>query len=279
MGDELPKIGDRVPIEKFHISPLNIRAGEPFGETEEDQLLIANLSGGKIIGPFKARPENSGYGVIVGRRRFLAKKKTGAKYFVVGGDCLIEEMTDEEAREISLVENLDVLRRTMNPIRRAKGLKEIMAHSSQGLRETSRRLGIPASNLSEWLKVLELTPKLQEAMSNGLLGYTDGLMVTRVKLDEASQNDLAETLESKGIEAFRKELTRVKTGKMKRGIPEGVYEITRVVWDTRDQKQMRYYEILTKLAQEQEMNVPGYIKDFIMRHIDEMLEETTERAK
>ena len=114
-------------------------------------------------------------------------------------------------------------------------------------------------------------------MSKGSLGYTDGLMVARMKLNEASQNDLAETLESKGIEAFKKELTRVNTGKMKRGIPEGVYEITRVVWDTRDQNQMRYYEILTKVAQEKEMNVPEYIKDFIMRRIDEVQKETTAR--
>ena len=275
MTDELPKIGDRVPLEKFHISSLNIRAGEPFGEAEEDQLLITNLRAGKIIGPFRARPENTGYGVVVGRRRFLAKKVAGAKDFVVGVDCLIEEMTDEEAREISLVENLDVLRRTMNPIRRAKGLKEIVTHSSQGLRETSRRLGIPPSNLSEWLKILELSPKLQDAISKGLLGYTDGLMVARTKLNESSQNDLAETLESKGIEAFRKELMRVNTGKMKRGIPEGVYEIARVVWDTRDQKQMRHYQILTKVAREKEMNVPEYIKDFIIRHIDEIQMETT----
>jgi ParB family chromosome partitioning protein len=116
---------------------------------------------------------------------------------------VIEKMTDEEALEASLVENLDVLRRTMNPIRRAEGLKALLANSPQGLRETARRLGIPPSNLSEWLKILELSPKLQEAMTKDLLSYTDGLIVARMKLDEALQNELAETLEKKGIETFR----------------------------------------------------------------------------
>lgn len=107
---DLLKLGNSIPVEEFHVSPLNVRFGKPFGGSEEDQLLIANLRKGKIIGPFKARPEEDSYGVVVGRRRFLAKKEAGARQFVVGVDCLIEEMTDDEAREMSLIENLEALR-------------------------------------------------------------------------------------------------------------------------------------------------------------------------
>ena len=54
---ELVEVGCRIPVEKFHVSRLNVRAGEAFGEVEEDQRLIAQLRRGRIIGPFKARPE------------------------------------------------------------------------------------------------------------------------------------------------------------------------------------------------------------------------------
>jgi ParB family chromosome partitioning protein len=270
---KLPKIGDRIPVEKLHVSALNVRAEEPFGEAEEDKQLIANLRRGKIIGPFKARPEGDGYGVIVGRRRFLAKKEAGAKYFVVGTDCLIEEMTDEEAREASLIENLDILRKTMNPITRAERLAEIIEFSPLGLRETARRLGISASTLSEWLKILELSPRMQEVVAKGLLGYTDALMVARMKLDEALQNELAEVVETKGVEAFKRELMRISEGKMKRGIPKAVYEVNRVVWDKRNRKEMSYYETLTKAAERKGMKVPEFIKDFLIRHIDEIEKE------
>jgi len=47
-------------------------------EREEDRALIDQLRRGRIIEPFKARPE--GYGVVVGRRPFLAKKDVGAKF-------------------------------------------------------------------------------------------------------------------------------------------------------------------------------------------------------
>lgn len=275
MAKELAKVGDRIPVEKFHVSEMNVRADEPFGDAEEDKQLIAQLRRGKIIGPFKARPEGDGYGVVVGRRRFLAKKEVGAKYFVVGADCLIEDISNEEAREASLIENLEILRKEMNPITRANRLAEIIAFSPTGLRGTARRLGISASTLSEWLKILELSPKMQEAVAKGLLFYTDALMIARMKLGEALQDELVEVLETEGLEAFKRELVRVAAGRMKRGIPKGVYKIDRVTWDKRNRKEMGYYEILMKVAEKKGMKVPNYIKDFIIKHIEEIAKEIT----
>ncbi|MFQ5999157.1 MAG: ParB/RepB/Spo0J family partition protein [Candidatus Bathyarchaeia archaeon] len=271
----MPKVGDRIPVERFHVSEMNVRADELFGDAEEDKQLIAQLRRGRIVEPFKARPEGNGYGVVVGRRRFLAKKEAGAKYFVVGTDCLIEEMSDEEAQEASLIENLEILRKSMNPITRAEQLNEIISFSSGGLRGTARRLGISASTLSEWLKVLELTPKMQEAVAKGLLYYTDALMIARMKLGEALQDELAEVLETKGLEALKKELMKVTAGKMKRGIPTGVYRIDRVIWDKRNRTEMGYYEILMKAAEKKGMKVPEYIKDFMIKHIEEIAKEIT----
>ena len=33
---ELLEVGGRLPVEKFHVSLLNVRAGEAFGEAEEN---------------------------------------------------------------------------------------------------------------------------------------------------------------------------------------------------------------------------------------------------
>ena len=58
-----------------------MRVEDVFGESDEDRALIENLRKGTIVHPFKARPEGNGYGVYVGRRRFLAKKAIGTKHF------------------------------------------------------------------------------------------------------------------------------------------------------------------------------------------------------
>lgn len=36
----LPKLGEVLPVDKFHVSELNVRAGRPFGESEEDRASI-----------------------------------------------------------------------------------------------------------------------------------------------------------------------------------------------------------------------------------------------
>lgn len=267
MAKEMPKLGDRIPAEKFHVSKMNVRAGDPFGESDEDKLLINQLRRRKIIGPFKARSEDGGYGVYVGRRRFLAKKEAGGKHFVVGADCLIEEVSDEEAREASLIENLEVLRREMNPITRAKALNAIIAQSTTGLRGTAGRLRLSPSTLSEWLKVLDLSPKMQEAVSKGDIFYTDALEVARMKLGEELQNELATVAKNEGKEAFKKAVERIPTGKMKRGIKAGTYLILRVPFDKRSKPDMELYEALTKLAEAKEMEIDEYNKWVLREHV------------
>jgi len=268
MVKSLPKIGDQIPVENFHVSKLNVRATEPFGESEEDKALIANLRQGKIIGPFKARPEGDGFGVIVGRRRFLAKKVLGTKFFVVGTDCIIEPINEEDARESSLVENLDILREDMDPITRARALSEIISKSPGGLRSTAARLGISPSTLSEWTKILSLTPKMQDAVSQGKLFFTDALEVARIKLGAEKQDELTEILENEGLEPFQKELSRIATtGSMKRGIPKGKYIILRTIFDKTYKPDLELFEKLTRLAENDHKDVDIYAKDVLREHI------------
>jgi len=263
---ELPKMGDVIPVQNFHVSKTNVRAEEPFGETNEDRALIDNLRRGRIIGPFKARPEGNGYGVVVGRRRFLAKEKLGAESFKVGVDVLVEEMSEAEAREISLIENLDILRQEMDPVTRAKRLNEIISSSPGGLRSTAGRLGISPSTLSEWLKVLELSPKMQESVSKNLLFYTDALKVARMDLGQEAQEDLAKTLETEGFDAFQKEVERRSEKRLKRGIPAGKYIFVKISWDKVYKPDMQLYTKLEKLAAGKHQKVDEYCKGVLEDH-------------
>lgn len=273
MKRKLPQSGIRISVERFHISPLNVRFGEPFGQSEEDLQLISNLKNGKIISPFKARPENGNYGIVVGRRRFLAKKASGARYFVVGDDCLIEAMTSQEARESSLIENLEIFRRSMNPIMRAKELKKIMNGSNLSLRATAKQLGIPRSTLSDWLRILQLSPRMQKVLSKGLLNFTTGLLVAKMVLGEVLEAKLAEILEIEGFNVFKKELARIATRKVKRGIPKGAYAVVKTTWDRNNKKEMKYFELICKMAEKRKIAVGTYTKEFLVRHLNKIKSE------
>jgi ParB family chromosome partitioning protein len=269
MPKELPKWGEEIPVEKFHVSPLNIRADEPFGETEEDRALIQQLwAGKKIVSAFKARPEGDGYGVYLGRRRFLAKRETGTKTFIVGFDVILEDVSDEVARRDSLIENLSILRKEMDPLLRAQKLNEIISHSSSGLRDAARELGISPSTLSEWLKILELSPKMQEAVKNGLISYTTALKLARTNISHVKQEfELAELLEKEGYNSFEKHVERLSKKALKRGLPRGKYAILRATFDKKQPDEMELFEKLKRLAKTKNMQVDEYAKWVLTEHV------------
>lgn len=263
---ELPKAGDRVPASKFFVSKMNVRVDEAFGNVEEDKALTQHLTWRNIVQPFIARPEGKGFGVVIGRRRFLAKMKSKANEFEVGKDCWIREMSDEEALDASLRENLALFRRGLNPIARAKAASKIINMKMSSLRGLARLWRIPASTLSDWLKVLELTEKMQEATAKGLVSYTDALNLARLELGVERQNELADLVENEGYDAFKAELNRLRGGKGQRGIPRGKYSIIRLTWDKRYPPDVEVLKKLEKLAENVGKDVDEYSKDVLREH-------------
>ena len=55
-----------IPIDKIRISPLNIRAGDQFGD-DEDLELEKNVESMGLIQPILVRPVGDNYEVVVGR--------------------------------------------------------------------------------------------------------------------------------------------------------------------------------------------------------------------
>ena len=286
----LPKVGDKIPINQFFISKTNMRFDEPFPVDEEDQTLIEHFrAGAELVELIKARPEDEkghwepgmdldlavGYGVAVARRRFLGMKESGRyKELTVGEHVLIREMTDEQAMDMSLKENWEEFRKTPDPITRAKAINKYLSRLPTGLRGLARAWGMKShSTLSEYLKILELNEPMQRLVQKRLVSFRDGLATARLRLGDERQTKLAETAESQGVDAFKLELASLMAGKGKRGIPAGLYELSRVMWDKRDREDMSCYKIVTKAAEKKGMKTPEYIKDYIKRHIDEIKRE------
>jgi len=268
---KIPEIGDKISVDKFHVSESNMRYDKPFGESKEDQLLIQQLRFGKVVQPFKARLEKGGYGVYTGRRRFLAKQKFKAE-FEVGKDVIIIDIKPDAAREESLIENLRILQKEVDPMTRARALAEIIREGGGGLRGTARRLGLAKSTLQDWLKALELSPGLQSTLEKALMTWRDARSIARMRIGKEKQEQLAEILETKGLEAFREELSKIMP-KGKRGIPAGKYVVDRVIWDKQNKFDVQYYETLSKIAEAKSMTVPELIKDYIVRHIKDIQKE------
>ena len=263
----LPKVGDKIPVERFWVSKMNMRADEPFGESEEDKAMIMHFRHTSVVQPFKARLEGDGYGVVIGRRRFLALKETGLKELTVGVHVWVEEMTDDEAMDASLKENLEEFHKEPDPITRAKAINAYLSRLPTGLRGLARAWGMSHSTLSEYLKILELNPAMQKVVQKDVVSFRDGLATARLGLGGELQTKLAETAETQGIDAFKGDLAKIMEGKGKRGLPAGVYIVVRSIFDKRSRDDLRYYEALEKLAKEKSMEVSDYVKKIVVDHI------------
>ena len=266
------EIGKTVPVDKIHVSKLNVRVEDAFGESDEDHALIENLRKGTIVHPFKARPEGDGYGVYVGRRRFLAKKAIGTKLFIVGKDMIIEQIDDDRARKESTVENLELFRKNMDPWTRAKGLQQIIDFSvGLSLRSVAKELGIPHNTLSEWTSILQLHGDFPRLIKDGKLGYWDAIKLVRLKLGELQEEELAKVLDEQGIDAYQIALAKITGGAEKRGVPKGKYVIIRTTLEKRSKEDMKLLEGLETLAKAQNKEVNEYAKDVLTEHVRKAL--------
>jgi len=249
----------------------------PFNESEADKNLVANLAETKnIIEPFLARPEDDGYGVYAGRRRFLGALIAGFTVFENGKDFLIRNVTEAEARRASFNENSH--RDDVNPIARAKALDEILKDVS--LRAYSCEVGIPVSTLSEYHSLVKVPPKIQEVLSTGQMKVSDGIAFAR--LDPETQEELEKVLEkgkgafNKAVKAAVSDYKEARGEKRARGAPRG--NIThKLVWK---KESIDETECGTKIEEAADAKgfpkPPDYLKDFLKNRLDEVQKDASE---
>lgn len=266
------EVGKTVSVDKIHVSKLNVRVEDSFGESDEDHALIENLRKGTIVHPFKARPEGDGYGVYVGRRRFLAKKAIGTKLFIVGKDIMIDQVDDDQARKESGVENLSLFRKEMDPWTRARSLQQIIDVSMVSLRTLGKELGVPHNTLSEYVSILQLHGDWERLIREGKLDFFNALKLVRLKLGELQEEELAKVLDVEGLDAYYAALAKITGGKVeRRGVPRGKYVVIRTTLEKRSKDDMKLFEGLEKLAKARNQQVNEYAKDVLREHVKKAL--------
>lgn len=273
---DLPSAGTKIPVEKLHVSECNVRYDERFGESEEDREFVEHLKFNPIQVPMEARPEGDGFGVYIGRRRFLAKKDY-TTHFTVGKDLLIFDVSEEEAREASFIENNEWLKKNMDPITYAEQLNIIASRGGGGIRATAKRLGVAPSTVSQYLKLLTLSDKMRKAVRDKLIPYMgksgsdphSALGLAKMVLSHERQDMLAETLLNGGKEALYGEIDKL-TGVKRRGIKKDQFYVFRVTYPKTNKFTRQKAETISKAAKNRNMTEPEYIQHIIDSHMDEI---------
>ncbi|MGN1117291.1 MAG: ParB/RepB/Spo0J family partition protein [Acutalibacteraceae bacterium] len=180
---------------KLKINEIEPNRDQPRKEFDETALseLADSIAQHGIIQPLLVRPLSDGaYQLVAGERRWRAARLAGLSEVPV----VIRELSDSEAMEIALIENLQ--REDLNPIEEAQGLKLLIDTYGLTQEECADRVGKSRPAIANSLRLLGLSEYILDLVKDGTIssGHARALLPLG---DEQKMHDLAQEIISKEL--------------------------------------------------------------------------------
>lgn len=180
------KVSNENPSEvAIHLITANpYQPRERFDEEALEELTSSIREMG-ILSPLLVRQrkeDGSGYQLIAGERRFRAAQRAGLKKVPV----ILRELTDVEALEVALVENLQ--RRDLNIMEEAEGYQRLADDFDLTQEAIANRVGKARASVANAMRLLALSPKVREMVADQRLSA--GHAKVLLGLDIREEQDL-----------------------------------------------------------------------------------------
>lgn len=131
-----------IPVTKIVPNPQQARS--ELGNIKE---LMSSIKEKGVLEPILVRPKKGKYEIIAGERRYEASKRTGMKEI----PCIEMNVTDNEAMEISLIENIQ--RKDLDVFEEADGLKTLNEIYGYNHSEIAEKIGKARSTITEVINI------------------------------------------------------------------------------------------------------------------------------
>lgn len=202
---------NEVPLEELRPNPYQPRK---HFDPEALQELVSSIKEHGIVQPIVVRKSIRGYEIVAGERRFRAAKEAGLSKVPV----VVREFSDDRMMEIALIENLQ--REDLNPLEVAMAYQKLMTHFSLTQEELAARVGKSRPHVTNFLRLLQLPPEIQEDVSRGTLSMGHARALLGLK-DRDLQKKLAEKVKKEGasvrqLEEWVQNVQQVKPKKKKK---------------------------------------------------------------
>lgn len=179
-----------IPVEQLLVSPEETRKTIDQGALRE---LAASIERGGVQEALIVRPVDAGPGsavtrfeIVAGQRRWLASKLAGKK----ACPCIVREMTDDEARELRIVSNLQ--RQDLAPMEEAEAFGKLLEVPGATIESVAAALAKSPSYVGRRLKLLDAIEPVREALKCGAIEVGHALELAR--LSQKQQQDLLDYL-------------------------------------------------------------------------------------
>jgi ParB family chromosome partitioning protein len=172
-------------LQEFQFVPLAQLVPGPDHRKHTDRKafddLVASVQQHGVLEPLLVRPIDGKFEVVAGRRRLAAAKVAKVENVPVR----VKVLTDDEATEVSIVENLQ--REDVHPLDEADGYARLL-HRAGRIDDVAARVGKSVPYVAARLSLTRLIPAWREPYEKGLLEFSGARALAR--LSETGQKRL-----------------------------------------------------------------------------------------
>jgi len=170
-----------IPLDKIDRNPFQTRS-----HLNEDQLaeLAASIVANGVVQPVLVRPVSEGrFQLIAGERRWRASQLAGKATI----PAILRQVSDEQAMEITIVENLQ--RADLNPMEQARAFDRLSREFHMTQEQMATRTGKDRASVANFLRLLRLPASVQARVESAELSF--GHARTLLALEHAEDMEKA----------------------------------------------------------------------------------------
>jgi ParB family chromosome partitioning protein len=187
-----------IPLDQIDPNPYQTRS-----QVNEDQLaeLAASIAANGVVQPVLVRPQAGGrFQLIAGERRWRASRLAGKATI----PAILRQVSDEQAMEITIVENLQ--RADLNAMEQARAFERLSREFHMTQEQMAQRTGKDRATVANFLRLLKLPSSVQVRVESGELsfGHARALLAFEhaEEIDKAAQRVVALSLSVRQTENY-----------------------------------------------------------------------------
>jgi ParB family chromosome partitioning protein len=188
-----------IPLDRIEPNPR-----QPRSELGDIQELMDSIKAKGVLEPIIVRPKGEKFEIIAGERRFVASQKLGLKEI----PCIEMVVGDQEAMEISLIENLQ--RKDLNIFEEADGLKALMSLYGYSHQQVADKIGKARSTITEIISVSRIPLSLREKLkAAGITSRSTIIEIAKIDNEETMTRVVDQIIERKLTRTDTRDLTKL----------------------------------------------------------------------
>src|ERR1017187_5888943 len=165
-----------IPLDQIDPNPFQTRT-----QVNEEQLaeLAASITANGVVQAVLVRPlANGRFQLIAGERRWRASQLAGKATIPAN----LRQVSDEQAMEITIVENLQ--RADLNPMEQARAFDRLSREFHMTQEQMAQRTGKDRASVTNFLRLLRLPSTVQARVESGQLSFGHARTLLAFEHDE-----------------------------------------------------------------------------------------------